>query len=58
MKMTRNDYLRIAEAINRAKKKKIPAKLMIYQIEMEIAGSIARIDKTFDYRWFFKECHK
>jgi hypothetical protein len=56
--MTKNDYLIIAQAINRARYKKIPAKLMIYQVEMEIAGSIARIDKSFDYRWFFRECSK
>jgi hypothetical protein len=56
--MTRNDYLIIAQAINKARKKKIPAKLMIYQVEMEIAGSIAGIDKTFDYRLFYRECQK
>jgi predicted hydrocarbon binding protein len=56
--MIRNDYLLIARAINRAKKKKIPAHLMFYQIPMEIAASILQEDKTFDYREFFKECNK
>jgi hypothetical protein len=56
--MTRNDYLLIARAINRAKKKKIPAKLMFFQIPMEIAGEIAKRDKSFDYRAFFAVCNK
>jgi len=47
--MTRRDYLMIARAINRAKQKKIPARLMFYQIPMEIAASILQKDKTFDY---------
>ena len=48
----------IARAINRAKKKKIPAKLMFYQIPMEIAGDILLEDKTFDYREFFAICNQ
>jgi hypothetical protein len=56
--MTRQDYLLIAGAINRAKQKKIPAKLMFFQIPMEIAGEIATKDKSFDYREFFAVCNK
>ena len=56
--MTRKDYLIIARAINKAKKKKLPAYLIPYQIEMEIVASILSHDKIFDYRLFYKECHK
>ena len=56
--MTKRDYLMIARAINRAKKKKIPAKLMFFQIPMEIAWSILDEDKSFDYAEFFEECNK
>jgi hypothetical protein len=55
--MTRQDYLLIARAINRAKKKKIPAKLMFFQIPMEIAWDILDQDKSFDYREFYRECN-
>jgi hypothetical protein len=56
--MTRRDYIMIARAINRCKKKKTPAKLMFYQITMEIAASIIGEDKSFDYKEFFKVCNK
>ena len=48
----------IAKAINRAKKKKIPAKLMFYQIPMEIVDDILLEDKTFDYKEFFAICNQ
>ena len=56
--MTKQDYLIIAKAINKAKKKKIPANLMFYQIPMEIVASILEQDKTFDYREFYRQCNK
>jgi hypothetical protein len=56
--MTRRDYIMIARAINRAKKKKIPARLMFYQIPMEIVADILTEDKSFDYKEFFKICNK
>jgi hypothetical protein len=56
--MTRKDYLMIANAINRAKKKKIPADLMFWQIPMEIVAGIQEEDRYFDYKEFFKECNK
>jgi hypothetical protein len=56
--MTRRDYIMIARAINRAKKKKVPAKLMFYQIPMEIVADILNEDKTFDYKEFFDICNK
>jgi hypothetical protein len=56
--MTRRDYIMIARAINRAKKKKIPSSLMFYQIPMEIVADILSEDKSFDYKEFFKICNQ
>jgi hypothetical protein len=56
--MTRQDYLMIARAISRAKKKKLPTYLIADQIEMEIVAGILAEDKTLDYRWFYRECNK
>jgi hypothetical protein len=56
--VTRKDYLMIARAISKAKKKKLPAYLIPYQIEMEIVAAILSEDKTLDYRWFYRECAK
>jgi hypothetical protein len=55
--MTKQDYLMLAKAISKAKKKKVPAHLMADQIAMEIVASILDQDKTFDYREFFKQCN-
>jgi hypothetical protein len=54
--MTRQDYLLIARAISKAKKKKLPAYLIAAQIEMEIVAAILSEDKTLDYRWFYRQC--
>ena len=56
--MTRKDYLMIARAINRCKKKNFPVDLIFFQIPMEIAWSILDEDKNFDYSEFFEECNK
>ena len=55
--MTGNDYRMIAKAINRGRKKKFSTYLIPDQIEMEIVAAIISDDKTFDYRWFYKQCH-
>ena len=47
----------IAKAINRGRKKKFSTYLLPDQIEMEIVAAIISDDKTFDYRWFYKQCH-
>jgi hypothetical protein len=54
--MTRKDYLLIARAVNKCKK--VKPRLMFWQIPMEIAASILKEDKSFDYREFFAECNK
>jgi hypothetical protein len=56
--MTKREYIMIARAINRAKKKNIRASLMFYQIPMEIVADILKEDKRFDYKEFFAICNQ